>query len=35
MVLDADLLCTISGADKNSAAFSLAEIGNKMEQFPQ
>lgn len=34
MVLDAELLSTIPGVDKNSAASILAEIGNKMEQFP-
>jgi transposase len=34
MVLDAELLCTIPGVDKTSAASILAETGNKMEQFP-
>lgn len=34
MVLDAELLSTIPGVDKDSAASILAEIGNKMEQFP-
>lgn len=34
MVLDAELLCTIPGVDKDSAASILAETGNKMEQFP-
>lgn len=34
MVLDAEMLSTIPGVDKDSAASILAEIGNKMEQFP-
>ena len=34
MVLDSELLSTIPGVDKDSAASILAEIGNKMEQFP-
>jgi transposase len=34
MVFDAQLLSTIPGVDKDSAASILAEIGNKMEQFP-
>ena len=34
MVLDTELLSTIPGVDKDSAASILAEIGNKMEQFP-
>jgi len=34
MVLDAELLSTIPGVDKNSAATILAEIGNDMSQFP-
>jgi transposase len=34
MVLDTQLLSTIPGIDKDSAASILAEIGNKMEQFP-
>ena len=33
MVLDARLLSTIPGVDKNSAASILAEIGNDMSQF--
>lgn len=34
MVLDTELLSTIPGIDKDSATCILAEIGNKMEQFP-
>lgn len=34
MVLDTELLSTIPGVDKDSAASILAEIGNKMGQFP-
>lgn len=34
MVLDAELLSTIPGVDKESAAYILAEIGNDMERFP-
>jgi len=34
MVLDAELLSTIPGVDKESAACILSEIGNNMEQFP-
>lgn len=34
MVSDAQLLSTIPGVDKNSAACILAEIGNDMSQFP-
>ena len=34
LVLDAQLLSTIPGIDKDSAASILAEIGNDMSQFP-
>jgi len=34
MVLDAELLSTIPGVDKESAAYILSEIGNDMERFP-
>jgi transposase len=34
MVLDAELLSTIPGVDKESAAYILAEIGNDMSKFP-
>lgn len=34
MVLDAELLSTIPGVDKESATYILSEIGNNMEQFP-
>ncbi len=34
MVLDTELLSTIPGVDKDSAASILAEIGNDMSQFP-
>ena len=34
MVLDAELLSTIPGVDKESAAYILSEIGNDMEHFP-
>jgi len=34
MVLDAELLSTIPGVDKESATYILAEIGNNMDQFP-
>lgn len=34
MVLDAELLSTIPGVDKDSAAYILSEIGNQMDQFP-
>ncbi|MGC9384949.1 MAG: IS110 family transposase [Kosmotogaceae bacterium] len=34
MVLDAELLSTIPGVDKESAAYILSEIGNNMDQFP-
>lgn len=34
MVLDAELLSTIPGVDKEAAAYILSEIGNDMERFP-
>lgn len=34
MVLDAELLSTIPGVDKESATYILSEIGNNMEYFP-
>ena len=34
MVLDAELLSTIPGVDKEAATYILAEIGNDMEHFP-
>lgn len=34
MVLDAELLSTIPGVDKESATYILSEIGNNMDQFP-
>ena len=34
MVLDAELLSTIPGVDKEAATYILAEIGNDMERFP-
>lgn len=34
MVLDAEMLSTIPGVDKESASYILAEIGNDMSQFP-
>jgi transposase len=34
MVLDAELLSTIPGVDKEAAAYILSEIGNDMEHFP-
>lgn len=34
MTLDVELLSTIPGVDKNSAATIVAEIGNDMSQFP-
>jgi len=34
MVLDAGLLSTIPGVDKEAAAYILSEIGNDMERFP-
>lgn len=34
MVLDAELLSTIPGVDKESATYILSEIGNNMEHFP-
>jgi len=34
MVLDAGLLSTIPGIDKEAAAYILSEIGNDMERFP-
>lgn len=34
MVLDAELLSTIPGVDKEAATYILSEIGNKMEHFP-
>ncbi len=34
MVLDAELLSTIPGVDKDAAACILSEIGNNMEHFP-
>ena len=34
MTLDVELLSTVPGVDKNSAATILAEIGNDMSQFP-
>ena len=34
MVLDAELLSTIPGVAKESAAYILAEIGNNMDNFP-
>jgi transposase len=34
MVLDAELLSTIPGVDKESATYILSEIGNNMEEFP-
>ncbi len=34
MVLDADLLSTIPGVDKEAATYILSEIGNNMDQFP-
>ena len=34
MVLDAELLSTIPGVDKEAATYILSEIGNNMEQFP-
>jgi transposase len=34
MVLDAELLSTIPGVDKEAAAYILSEIGNDMDRFP-
>lgn len=34
MVLDAELLATIPGVDKEAAAYILSELGNNMEHFP-
>ena len=34
MVLDAELLSTIPGVDKEAATYILSEIGNNMEHFP-
>ena len=34
MELDAELLATIPGVGKDAAAGIIAEIGNKMDQFP-
>lgn len=34
MALDAELLSTIPGVDKEAAAYILSEIGNDMERFP-
>lgn len=34
MVLDAELLSTIPGVDKDAAAYILSEIGNDMKRFP-
>lgn len=34
MVLDAELLSTIPGVDKEAAAYILSEIGNDMNRFP-
>lgn len=34
MVLDAELLSTIPGVDKEAATYILSEIGNQMEHFP-
>lgn len=34
MVLDAELLATIPGVDKEAAAYILSEIGNNMGHFP-
>lgn len=34
MVLDAELLSTIPGVDKEAAAYILSEIGNNMDYFP-
>lgn len=34
LVLDAELLSTIPGVDKEAAAYILSEIGNDMERFP-
>lgn len=34
MVLDAELLSTIPGVDKEAAAYVLSEIGNDMDRFP-
>jgi transposase len=34
MVLDAELLSTIPGVDKEAAAYILSEIGDDMERFP-
>lgn len=34
LILDAELLATIPGVGKDGATYIIAEVGNKMEQFP-